>query len=82
MISHSTKQTNGILWLNAAETWIDITDGHTATDSHWISESGNLDVFLMLGPTPTRVMQQYALLTGTTPLPPIFSLGYHQCKVC
>lgn len=49
----------------------------------------------MLGPTPYDVFKQYASLTGflignssifnnyflgTTILPPIFSIGYHQCK--
>ncbi len=34
----------------------------------------------MLGPTPNDVFKQYGLLTGTTQLPPLFSLGYHQCR--
>ncbi|KAF0304232.1 Neutral alpha-glucosidase AB [Amphibalanus amphitrite] len=47
---------------------------------HWISESGALDVFLMLGPTAADVMRQYKQLTGVTQLPPLFALGYHQCR--
>lgn len=34
------------------------------TDVRWISESGIIDVFLMLGPTPKDVFSQYASLTG------------------
>lgn len=34
------------------------------TDVRWISESGIIDVFLMLGPTPNDVFSQYASLTG------------------
>jgi len=49
-------------------------------DSHWFSESGIVDVFFLLGPTPADVFMQYSSLTGTTPLPPLFSLAYHQCK--
>ena len=49
-------------------------------DTHWISESGIIDTFVLLGPSPKKVSGQYAKLTGTTPLPPFFSLGYHQCK--
>ena len=37
------------------------------TDVRWISESGIIDVFIMLGPTPTDVFSQYASLTGQTP---------------
>lgn len=35
------------------------------TDVRWISESGIIDVFIMLGPKPTDVFTQYASLTGT-----------------
>lgn len=41
------------------------------TDTHWFSESGVIDIFLMLGPGPKDVFRQYAALTGTTPLPPV-----------
>jgi alpha-glucosidase (family GH31 glycosyl hydrolase) len=35
---------------------------------------------LLPGPTPKTLMQQYSSLTGTQQLPPLFSLGYHQCR--
>lgn len=35
------------------------------TDVRWISESGIIDVFIMLGPTPSDVFTQYASLTGS-----------------
>ncbi|ESO91975.1 hypothetical protein LOTGIDRAFT_217135 [Lottia gigantea] len=50
------------------------------TDTHWFSESGVIDVFLLLGPTPRDVFKQYSRLTGTTQLPPLYSLAYHQCR--
>lgn len=40
-------------------------------ETHWISESGIIDVFVMLGPKPHDVFKQYAALTGTTALPPV-----------
>ncbi|KAK6182964.1 hypothetical protein SNE40_010527 [Patella caerulea] len=50
------------------------------TDTHWFSESGVIDIFILLGPTPSNVFKQYARLTGTTPLPPLYSIAYHQCR--
>nr|XP_033707436.1 neutral alpha-glucosidase C isoform X5 [Tursiops truncatus] len=50
------------------------------TDVHWMSESGIIDVFLLTGPTPSDVFKQYSYLTGTQAMPPLFSLGYHQCR--
>jgi len=50
------------------------------TDTHWIAESGVLDLFVFLGPSPQDIFKQYSSLTGTTSMPPMFSLGYHQCR--
>ncbi|KAA0709548.1 Neutral alpha-glucosidase AB [Triplophysa tibetana] len=99
MVAHNAQRTMGIFWLNAAETWVDIssnTAGKTVfgkmldfvqgssetpqTDVRWISESGIIDVFIMLGPKPADVFSQYASLTGTQSFPPLASLAYHQCR--
>ena len=78
-------KTAGFFWFNPSETFIDITDEKSAAassykSSHWISESGNIDFFLLPGPTPNEVYAQYTALTGVQQLPPMFSLGYHQCR--
>lgn len=49
------------------------------TDTHWISESGVIDVFIMLGPTSRDVFYQYAQLTGTTNLPPVCTIIHLIC---
>jgi mannosyl-oligosaccharide alpha-1,3-glucosidase len=76
--------TAGIFWFNPTETYIDVMDDEGGESngkiSHWMSESGILDLFLIPGPTPADLYRQYGALTGTMPLPPMFSLGYHQCR--
>lgn len=54
--------------------------GSRSTTAHWISESGSMDFFVLLGPTAKQVQRQYAMLTGTQALPSLWSLGYHQCR--
>ncbi|XP_028027500.1 neutral alpha-glucosidase AB [Bombyx mandarina] len=49
-------------------------------DARFLSESGIVDMFVLMGSTPGDAFRQYTALTGTTPLPPKFSLGYHQCR--
>ncbi|VDO33383.1 unnamed protein product [Onchocerca flexuosa] len=49
-------------------------------DVHFMSESGLVDFFLMLGPKPDDIFRQNSGLTGVYPLPPLFALGYHQCR--
>jgi alpha 1,3-glucosidase len=81
VISQSVKTgTTGVFWFNPTETYVDIASSSGSTGTHWISESGIIDVFLLPGPDPSSVYHQYATLTGTTPTPPMFSLGYHQCR--
>ena len=80
MIAHSAKRTIGLLWLNPSETWVDIETNGNDKQTHWFSETGVIDVYVMVGETFQKVMEQNGKLTGTTFLPPIFSTGYHQCR--
>ncbi|KAF2096180.1 alpha glucosidase II [Rhizodiscina lignyota] len=93
MQAHRKDSTVGVLWLNAAETWVDIvknrhavnqlslgTVGAVDTETHWFSESGLLDVFVFLGPHSQNVVESYSALTGFTALPQSFAIAYHQCR--
>jgi len=42
--------------------------------------NGPLDYYVFYGPTPKQVVETYAWLTGTAPLPPIWCLGYQQSR--
>ncbi|KAA6388173.1 MAG: Alpha-glucosidase, partial [Streblomastix strix] len=55
-------------------------NNNQSVHSHFISETGRLDFFILSGNTPLELIQNYAQLVGTTALPPLFSLGYHQCR--
>jgi len=81
-----TTGTAGAFWFNPTETFVDVEEtpetGNTKSSSktHFMSESGIIDLFLLPGPDPASLYEQYAKLTGRMPLPPMFSLGYHQCR--
>ena len=44
------------------------------------AEGGELDYYVLAGPLPADVLRRYAELTGPMPLPPLWSLGYQQCR--
>lgn len=44
------------------------------------SERGPLDFYVLYGPEPKAVVEGWAWLTGPTPLPPIWGLGYQQSR--
>lgn len=48
--------------------------------SQWTMESGELDLFFFVGPTPEDLLRQYTHVTGRPVLPPLWSLGYHQSR--
>jgi len=82
MYAHNFGHTMGVFWLNAAEMYVDVAKekNKDGVKTQWMAESGVLDVFFMMGPTPKDVSTQYAMITGGTALPQLFSLGYHQCR--
>ena len=41
---------------------------------------GPADYYLMYGPDPKKVVEEYAWLTGPTPLPPMWALGFQQSR--
>lgn len=41
---------------------------------------GNLDYYFIYGPSVKNVIKNYTYLTGRTPLPQLWTLGYQQCR--
>uniref|UniRef100_A0A671XBB1 Glucosidase alpha, neutral C n=1 Tax=Sparus aurata TaxID=8175 RepID=A0A671XBB1_SPAAU len=83
LVAHKPDRTLGLFWLNASETYVNVhysPSEHQQTDVHWLSESGVIDCVVLLGPGPQQLFSQYAQLTGYQALPPLFALGYHQCR--
>jgi alpha-glucosidase len=44
------------------------------------AENGPLDCYFFYGPDPKQVVETYAWLTGTPPLPPLWTLGFQQSR--
>ncbi|HVR44075.1 MAG TPA: glycoside hydrolase family 31 protein [Thermoanaerobaculia bacterium] len=44
------------------------------------ADGGELDYYFIYGPEPKKVVERYTALTGRMPLPPLWALGYHQCR--
>lgn len=69
----------GVLFDNTWRTFFDF--GREREDRYSFSASaGPLDYYLLYGPEPKHVVEDYAWLTGPTPLPPLWSLGFQQSR--
>jgi alpha-glucosidase len=72
----------GLFFNNTFRTWFDMgkTSPHRYTFG---ADGGELDYFVFTGGkerTPKKILEDYANLTGKTPLPPIWALGNHQSR--
>jgi alpha-glucosidase len=69
----------GVLFDNTWRTFFDF--GREFTDQYSFgAPNGPVDYYLMYGPDPKQVEETYAWLTGPTPLPPLWSLGFQQSR--
>ena len=68
----------GLFFDNTHKTTFDLKSSQNTLS--FSAEAGLLDYYVFAGPTMKDVLQQYTFLTGTTPLPPKWALGYHQSR--
>ena len=63
-------------------TWRSRFDMGAAQPDTWLMEAvgGELDYYVVYGPTPEQVSEGLGMLLGTMPLPPRWALGYHQSR--
>jgi alpha 1,3-glucosidase len=82
LMAHGRERTTAVLVLNSADSSVKPKESATGQglDVEWRCESGMHDVFFFAGPTPAQVHRQHAQVVGPTLMPPLFSLGYHQCR--
>ena len=69
----------GIFFDNTFRTVFDFGFETHNVASFW-ARGGEMNYYFIYGPHMLDVSRQYTKLTGTSELPPLWALGYHQCK--
>ncbi|WP_353134335.1 glycoside hydrolase family 31 protein [Pseudopedobacter sp.] len=69
----------GIFFDNTFKTYFDFASEDPVKTSFW-SEGGELQYYYIHGPHMIDVVRRYHVLTGTHYLPPLWAIGYHQCR--
>jgi alpha-glucosidase len=78
-MSVNTGGVYGLLWDNSYKGVFDL--GATTPDELKItSEGGGLSYYVFVGEDVQSVMRRYTAVTGRAPLPPLWAIGYHQCR--
>jgi alpha-glucosidase len=78
-IGLQNKQSYGIFFDNTFRTYFDFCHERRNVTSFW-AEGGEMNYYFIYGPQMQDVVTTYTDLTGKPELPPLWALGYHQCK--
>ncbi|MDI1256631.1 MAG: glycoside hydrolase family 31 protein [Flavobacterium sp.] len=73
------KGAYGIFFDNTFRTVFDFSAERRNVTSFW-AEGGEMNYYFIYGPQMADVVTTYTHLTGKPELPPLWALGYHQCK--
>jgi len=74
-----SKASYGLFLDNTWRSWFDFGKRERGVYSLG-AEGGPLNYYLIFGDTPKQVLLGYIFLTGTPPLPPLWSLGFQQSR--
>lgn len=70
---------HGIFFDNTFKAHFDFGAEDSTKTSFW-ADGGELQYYYIHGPHMMDVVKSYHYLTGTHPMPPLWALGYHQCR--
>jgi alpha-glucosidase len=78
-IGLQNKNAYGIFFDNTFRSFFDFCHERRNVTSFW-AEGGEMNYYFIYGPQMQDVVTTYTDLTGKPELPPLWALGYHQCK--
>jgi len=73
------KVSYGVFFDNSFRTHFDFSQERRNVTSFW-ADGGELNYYFFYGPDMPKVVNSYTDLTGKPELPPLWALGFHQCK--
>lgn len=69
----------GVFFDNTFRSYFDFASERKTVTSFW-ANGGEMNYYFIYGPEMIDVTARYTELTGRPELPPLWALGYHQCK--
>nr|WP_308199422.1 TIM-barrel domain-containing protein [Chitinophaga sedimenti] len=69
----------GIFFDNTFRTLFDFGKERDDVSSFW-ARGGEMNYYFIYGPELMQVAEAYTRITGAAELPPLWALGYHQCR--
>jgi alpha-glucosidase len=76
---HADNTAYGLFFDNSYKTFFDF-DTQKNNQLEFSAEGGDLTYYVIAGPELMEVAKRYIWLTGKPELPPMWALGFHQCR--
>jgi alpha-glucosidase len=73
-------QAHGLFIDNPSRATVDVGATSAGVLTYAAERATTMDLYVIAGPDPKDVIKSYTALTGRTPLPPLWSLGYNQSR--
>ena len=73
------KKCYGIFFDNTFQSFFDFASERKTATSFW-AMGGEMNYYFIVGSDMLKVSERFTRLTGKSDLPPLWALGYHQCK--
>jgi alpha-glucosidase len=73
-------QAHGLFIDNPSRARVDVGAASAGVFTYAAERATTMDVYVIAGPAPKDVITSYTALTGRTPLPPLWALGYNQSR--
>jgi alpha-glucosidase len=73
-------QAHGLFIDNPSRANADVGATSAGVFTYAAERATTMDLYIIAGPDPKDVVKSYTALTGRTPLPPLWSLGYNQSR--
>mmetsp|Transcript_59715 Transcript_59715/g.82037 ORF Transcript_59715/g.82037 Transcript_59715/m.82037 type:complete len:222 (+) Transcript_59715:678-1343(+) len=79
---HSAEEGDAsLIWLNSADSFYNIkTLEDTTKEVYAVSEGGAMEFFMMAAPEPKAMQKNMADISGYSPLPPLYMMGFQFAK--
>ena len=78
-IGLNQKRAYGIFFDNTFRSHFDFCQERLDVASFW-AEGGEMNYYFIYGPSMSEVVENYTHLTGKPEMPPLWTLGFQQCK--
>lgn len=79
LMCRKKESTYGIFFDNTFHSYLNLGKENSQY-FYYGADDGNLDYYFLGGSTLVELVQEYTYLTGTTPLPQLWTLGYQQSR--